>query len=255
MATPTDVATRAGVNAFFDLQTAKSVEKAGGCRRVGYPGDTLMAAMANRNRDYAPSDPGEMETRALGAATEAGAEAFFAFLTNELMPLIEDHYPVDLGLSTLQGISLGGLFGAWVLFKAPETFANYILGSPAIWWKGEEVWDWEAAWAESNNDLTATVFVSAGELEVAKHQRADAEKIASKNPGMRKLIEGVIAFNDKHGWPEIANLTPRFAERLSSRGYPGLRIHCHNFPDETHMSAPPMITSRGLRYVFGSWQP
>ena len=30
MATPTDVATRAGVNAFFDLQTAKSVEKAGG---------------------------------------------------------------------------------------------------------------------------------------------------------------------------------------------------------------------------------
>ena len=34
MATPTNVATRAGVNAFFDLQTASSVEKATGALRL-----------------------------------------------------------------------------------------------------------------------------------------------------------------------------------------------------------------------------
>jgi hypothetical protein len=42
---------------------------------------------------------------------------------------------------------------------------------------------------------------------------------------------------------------------LRSRNYAGLKIHCHNMPDETHMSVPPAVISRGLRYVFGHWRP
>lgn len=220
---------------------------------IGYPGNTLMQAMANRNRDYAPTAPGENEARALGGMVPAGGPAFLNFIQRELMPLLAERYPVDVSNSTIQGISLGGLFAAWVLLTQPATFKRYILGSPALWWRDEQVWEWEQEYAASNTDIDATVFVSAGELEMAEHVRADAVAIAIKSPPLRDYIESMILWSDEHGWPEIAKLTPTFARRLSERNYPNLKIHCHNMPDENHMSAPPAMTSRGLRYVHGSW--
>ena len=220
---------------------------------IGYSGDSLMESMVNRNRDYAPTEPGENEARTLGGKFSAGGPAFFQFIQDELKPLIATRYSADLGEATLQGISLGGLFASWVLLTNPGAFKRYILGSPALWWREEQVWEWEAEFAVANADIEATVFVSAGALELAEHVRADAVAIAESNPAMRAYIEGVIAWNDERGWPEIAKLAPRFADQLQSRNYPNLKILCHNMLHENHMSAPPAITSRGLRFVNGSW--
>ena len=220
---------------------------------IGYPGNTLMEAMGNRNRDYAPTDPGENEARALGGMVSAGGPAFLRFIQQELLPLLTEKYPVDVADSTIQGISLGGLFAAWVLLTQPATFKRYILGSPALWWRGEQVWEWEQEYASNNSDIDATVFVSAGSLETAEHVRADAVAIAEKTPVLREYIQSMIVWSDEHGWPEIAKLTPELARRLSERNYSKLKIHCHNMPDENHMSAPPAMTSRGLRFVHGSW--
>jgi predicted alpha/beta superfamily hydrolase len=74
---------------------------------IGYPGDTLWSAMANRNRDYAPTDPGEMEARALGISAQAGGAAFLRFIQKELKPALEEKYPIDGSGGTLQGVSLG----------------------------------------------------------------------------------------------------------------------------------------------------
>lgn len=186
---------------------------------------------------------------------EAGALPFLRFIQKELKPLIENHYPVDPNNSTLQGISLGGLFGAWVLLNEPGTFNNYILGSPAIWWRNEEVWQWEGAYAENHNDLPAKVFIGAGALEIEENLRADALAIAEKNPMLCEQIKHMIAWNDAQGWPEVAKLAPQLASQMQLRRYPSLRIHSHIFPDENHMSVMPAISSRGLRYVFGSWEP
>ena len=222
---------------------------------IGYPGDSLAEAMINRNRDYIPSKPGEAEARALGQVSHVGGPAFLQFLEEELKPLLAQHFPVDLEDSTLQGTSLGGLFASWVLLTRPETFQKYILCSPAIWWRNEQVFEWEEAYASNNDDLPASVFIGAGELEVAEHLRTDAAAIAKKNPAMSALIENVISWNDANGWPEVAKLTPQFADRLRARNYPALAIHCHNMPDENHMSASPALSSRGLRYVNQSWSP
>ncbi|PCI79072.1 MAG: hypothetical protein COB20_05650 [SAR86 cluster bacterium] len=220
---------------------------------IGYQGNTLMEAMTNRNRDYAPTEPGENEARALGGLIPAGGPAFLNFIQRELMPLLTERYPVDVSDSTIQGVSLGGLFAAWVLLAQPATFKRYILGSPALWWRDEQVWEWEEEYAARHTDIDATVFVSAGSLEIAEHVRAHAVAIAKETPALREYIESMIAWSDEHGWPEIAKLTPTFARRLSERRYPNLKIHCHNMVDENHMSAPPAMTSRGLRYVHGSW--
>jgi len=62
-------------------------------------------------------------------------------------------------------------------------------------------------------------------------------------------------FLDEHGWPRTTDLPRELAAKLKSRNYQGLRIHCHNMPDETHMSVSPAVLCRGLRYVFDQWQP
>lgn len=222
---------------------------------VGYPGATVREAMVNRNRDYVPSEPGQAEAMALGTPAQPGAKNFLRFLLDELTPTLQAYYPVDPTNSTMVGISLGGLFGAWVLLTEPESFARYILGSPAIWWRGQQAWEWEEEYSRGHNDLPANVFIAAGAHESREYLRKDALAIAEKRPELRDHIEKMVAWSDQNGWPEVANLVPKLAERLHSRAYPGLNLHHMIFPDENHMSVHPFISSRGLRYVFGSWRP
>jgi len=218
---------------------------------IGYPGETLGEAMANRNRDYAPSEPGESEIRALGAASKPGSEAFLRFIREELKPLLIEHYPIKVSDSTLIGVSLGGLFGVWTLLTAPDTFNRYIVASPAIWWRNQQVWQWEEAYASRHNDLDAAVFMGAGALEVTEHLRADALSIAAKNPMLKDHVNSMVKWNDEHGWPEVAKLVPALVSKLTARDYPSLCIDHKIMSDENHMSAPPGLSSRGLRYVFG----
>jgi predicted alpha/beta superfamily hydrolase len=223
---------------------------------VGYPTEGgYLQAIAKRNRDYPPTDGGDYARAMLGPTFAAGGNAFLCFLTQELKPELESRYAIDANDSTFFGSSLGGLFGAWVLLTAPSTFQRYILASPAITWNAEEVWSWERACAEARNELPATVFLSAGELEASDIARRYALETAENNPTLRPRIKVMIAWFEEHGWPRTAEIGPEFVKKLRSRNYAGLKIHCHNMPDETHMSAPPAVISRGLRYVFGHWQP
>jgi predicted alpha/beta superfamily hydrolase len=223
---------------------------------IGYPTDAgSFEGPAKRNRDYAPTDGGEYARAILGSTVAPGGKAFLRFLAEELKPEIESRYSVDSGDTTFIGSSLGGLFGAWTLLTAPTTFQRYILASPLICWNVDEVWNWEQSCADIRTDLPATVFVSAGSLETAQDVREKVVRMAESSPKLRVRIERNIAWFDEHGWPRTDELAPEFVERMRSRNYAGLRIHCHNMPDETHISVPPAVISRGLRYVFKHWQP
>ena len=223
---------------------------------IGYPTESgYLQAISKRNRDYPPTDGGEYARVTLDSAATAGGHEFLRFITEELKPEMSARYAIDADDSTFFGSSLGGLFGAWTLLTAPSTFRRYILASPAITWNNEEVWRWEQQCADNRTDLLATVFVSAGELEAASVARENAVHIVENNPLLRPRIEGIIAWFDEHGWPRTAEIAPEFAQKLRSRNYASLRIHCHNMPDENHMSVPPAVICRGLRYVFDHWDP
>jgi hypothetical protein len=223
---------------------------------VGYPTEAGYAsAVAKRNRDYVPTEGGAYARAVLRESATAGASAFLRFLIEELKPTLQERYPIDSEDATFFGSSLAGLFGAWTLLNAPSTFQKYILASPTISWNDEEVWDWEQSYSVEQQDLPASVFVSAGSLETAEEGRKNALEICAKNPLLRSRVEGMIAWFDEHGWPRTTELAPEFVDRLRARNYPRLKIHCHNMPDETHMSVPPAVLSRGLRYVFNQWQP
>lgn len=77
-----------------------------------------------RSEDFVPNikDPN----------TSSGANRFLDFIKNELIPYVEQNYPVDTSDRGIYGYSLGGLFAAWVLKEEPKLFQRYGIGSPSL---------------------------------------------------------------------------------------------------------------------------
>jgi hypothetical protein len=225
---------------------------------IGYAVDTgFNGTLAKRFRDYTPTPGGELEniTKASMDPEGGGGSDFLLFIQDELKPLIESKYSVDPNDATIAGISLGGLFPSWVLLTQPETFQRYIIMSPSIWWNGEEVWKWESHFAQNHNDINAKVFVTAGSLETSEELKKQIQPILNMDGPIAEIYKPIVKAYDKYGWPKMAEITPVFVDKLESRGYKNLKIHCHNMPDETHLSVGAGAFSRGLRYVFDHWDP
>jgi predicted alpha/beta superfamily hydrolase len=218
---------------------------------IGYPTEEgYFAAMSKRYRDYPPTDGGDYARAILNSSEAPGGARFLRFIIEELKPAMAARYAVDEEDATYIGSSLGGLFGAWTLLTAPETFQRYVLASPTISWNNEEVWRWEKACAGARDTIHARVFIAAGSLEAPEAARREAVKLAAQNSMLRPQVESIIAWFDRSGWPRTAELPRELAAKLRSRGYSGLAVHSEVLPDETHMSVSPAVFSRGLRYVF-----
>ena len=65
-----------------------------------------------------------------------GADAFLNFITDTLIPHIEQHYDVTSHQRYFFGHSFGGLFGLYILFNRPKLFQHYVIASPSLWWGG-----------------------------------------------------------------------------------------------------------------------
>jgi predicted alpha/beta superfamily hydrolase len=222
---------------------------------IGYDSTDFPSISAKRNRDLSPTDGGEH--RALFPSDPrypfGGATAFLQFLVEELKPAVERRYPVDSGNCTVVGSSFGGLFASWVLLTQPSVFQRYVLCSPALWWQSEKVWEWVQHCEVARSELPARVFVTAGGLETIEETKRLMHTLSDRGGSSKFLADRLATFYERQGWPRMAEITPEFASRLQSCNFRGLNVRCHNLPGETHMSAWPAGISRGLRYVFETW--
>jgi predicted alpha/beta superfamily hydrolase len=183
-----------------------------------------------RGRDFSPVLDAEAleRTRAAfagypGELRHGGADAFLAFLEDELKPFIATRCGADPADQTLVGMSLGGLFALHALFTRPQAFNRVVALSPAMWWGDKAIFAAEAALAARASDLPVRLFLGVGELEEA---------------------DGAL-------FSPVSNLAA-MAQSLGGRGYRGLDMTHHVFPGETHMSVYPGAVSRGLRAVFSA---
>ncbi len=194
---------------------------------VGYQVASPFEVVALRSRDLLPTAEAGFAARMqeVGFAVPqgletGGADAFLAFITQELKPFIDARYPTDPANETLVGYSYGGTFAFHTLISAPSTFERYVIGSPVLARDGGELIADERSYAERTSALPATVFLSAGEYEI--------------DNGILESVEQMI-------------------ETLRKRRYEGLVLETHIFEQETHESALAPTLSRGLRAVFGTW--
>ncbi len=198
---------------------------------IGYPAMYDAKAIRGlRFREFCPTEAKsyvervrrEMAGEIPDDIRPGGAGAFLSFINDELKPLIEARYPVDAKDQTLAGMSLGGLFSLFALFKAPAAFQRVVALSPSIWWDERAILGHEADFAKEAKDLPVNLFASIGALEEAAYPPA-------------RMVSNLYEFD----------------AALRGRKYPGLRFAMEVFPQETHNSVYAGSFSRGLRTVFG----
>jgi len=116
--------------------------------------------VTSRVRDYTPFEDA-------GWRVETGqAEQHHHFIKNTVISKIEKRFRAKSSDRTLVGNSLGGLFSAYILMKHPETFDNYIIGSPSVWFKDNQIL------AQLINPLSLEdkkAYISVGKLETPEY--------------------------------------------------------------------------------------
>lgn len=141
---------------------------------IGYPetgspiADT-RDSFTRRDHDLTPThDPKVEESMSKfykRPVPNGDAAGFLKFLQDELIPMIEAEYRADPAKRILAGHSYGGLFGLYAMFESPTLFSILILGSPTLSYGSRFTFDQEAAFAKTNQQLPAKVYLFVGEHE------------------------------------------------------------------------------------------
>jgi predicted alpha/beta superfamily hydrolase len=178
--------------------------------------------------------------------TPPGADAFLAFLRDELTPWLAGRHGADPADATFLGYSLGGLFATHVLLTAPATFRRYAIGSPSLWWDDGAIFAREEAYAAANTDLPARVHLSVGGEETPAGRRRFVEQLP---PDTRAAAE---AEDEAEGVVDMVADMERMVAALAGRGYPSLELEAEVLAGEHHDTGPPFAMSHALRWLHGA---
>lgn len=204
---------------------------------IGYPVDGAYDSVRRSwdmgpppGETYPPHTPGGPDVRT------GGADAFLAFIEEDLKPEIARRVAVDPARQAILGHSFGGLFVLHALLRRPQAFARWISASPAIWWEGAGIVAAAEAFIARGTPCNGRVLLLAGEYE---------QKLAPFQVGAPDEEKRLAGFEDSR----IVDNTRLMAERLAH--VPGLAPDYVFLPGETHMSVLPACMNLAIRFAFG----
>jgi predicted alpha/beta superfamily hydrolase len=205
---------------------------------IGYRMGGIAETTAVRTRDFTPTVDRGFAEYFPSQSRMGGASRFLAFIRDELQPWVAQHYRVGDD-ATFFGHSQGGLFGTYVMFTEPETFRRYAIGSPSLWWDADMMFDYEARYAETHDDLAADAFFSVGAFEDHDGRQREAGRL----PDAERAAAGLR-------YIDMVADTERMVGQLRSRNYPSLHVESAVLGDEFHLTVPSLNLSRALRHLF-----
>ncbi len=152
----------------------------------------------SRNRDYTIRESNRPDIQAKYQLGQAKQHT--TFIRKDVITYVEKNYRTQPDNRTYFGYSLGGQFGAFVLLYKPDTFKNYIIGSPEI---SGEVSEFSSLAAKTRKKLNANLFVSYGSLEtdLAKHANELIRMLNSRNDDSLSISQMVIDGNHSTAFP------------------------------------------------------
>ena len=176
-------------------------------------------AHVSRYRDYSIRQSSNPETQAkfqLGQASN-----HLRFIRNNVFDYIESKYRTLPDNRTYFGFSLGGLFGAYTLLAQPDTFKNYILGSPSIWTSAPYLFSLENA-ALKQKAPEINVFISYGELEkeLSQHLEAFITRLKNKKYQALSSINHIVIESAGHSdsFPMVGVHSVKWLSNLQIKG-------------------------------------
>lgn len=132
--------------------------------------------------------------------TFGNADKHLAFIRNDVFKYVETTYQADSDNRTFFGYSLSGLFGTYTLMTQPDTFTNYIVGSPSV----QLLTKYDINTDASNIKQNANVFISNGNLEEGLGERIEVFLDALQKNTNKKLsvTHAVIKGDHQTAFPE-----------------------------------------------------
>ena len=129
----------------------------------GYMPEMIIVGISNRNnrtRDLTTSKISVRRGRAYDQET-GGADKFMQFIEKELIPYIENKYPVT-DYRTLIGHSYAGLFTINALINYPDLFENYLAIDPSLDWDNQKLLNQSREVLKNNSFKGKSLFISLG---------------------------------------------------------------------------------------------
>jgi predicted alpha/beta superfamily hydrolase len=141
---------------------------------IGYQDARLMDSLRQRDYTYPVASPAD------SFSVSGGGQRFLTFLTQQVLPYVDQHYHTDPGNRTLMGHSLGGYLVLYALAEGLRTqvpaFAHYVAASPSLYYGNDYLRRVVAALPAATTPLPAqTLLLTAGSREL---ERGDAESHA-----------------------------------------------------------------------------
>jgi predicted alpha/beta superfamily hydrolase len=164
------------------------------------------------------------------SATSGGGENFAKFISDELIPYIDSHYPTT-SYRTLIGHSLGGLTSINTLMHHRDIFANYLAIDPSMWWDGRKLLKESIALLDEKKFDHKFLYVA----------------IANTMPGGMSIKEVV---KDTSENTEHIRSILQFVETAKNKSNSGLQFESKYYPDDTHGSVPLIAEYDALRAMF-----
>ncbi len=160
-----------------------------------------VGAHVSRFRDYSSRKSTRPEHQAKYQFGQA--EQHLTFIRNDVMKYIEANFRTDSTRRTYFGYSLGGEFGAFILMSQPDTFKNYILGSPSLKGDVEYIAGLEAEPVRQSNAFETNVLITYGSLEQELGEYADKfiTLLKKKNDPSLSLTHMVIEGSHQTAFP------------------------------------------------------
>ena len=190
---------------------------------IGYATEDVREILRNRYGDLTtPAPPEPMaESDPYFGAQSGGMDAFLTVIFDEIISLVAEHFPIDLGRLALFGHSLGGLTALRAMFTRPDAFQSVMASSPSLHWNQRAIFTEADRFLSRalTGDRRPSLLLSVGSLEDgAFPMTANARDMAQR---LRPTVGGAL-------------------RRMS------LRV----FDDENHESVTPCALSRAVRFAF-----
>lgn len=186
---------------------------------VGISWQSDHSGALSRQRDYTPtpSSPGFKDP-------SGEAARHLAFIRNDVFAYIEQNFKTDTDNRTYIGNSFGGLFGLYIFLTEPQTFKNYVIGSPSIWWDNKYLLSLEAK-TQLNKTLSANMFISVGAEETTTMDSPKNEMVGDAR---------------------------EFYNRLKARNLENLNLELRIIESANHATAFPTTAIQGLWWLFNT---
>jgi predicted alpha/beta superfamily hydrolase len=186
----------------------------------------------DRTRDLTPTHVKKVFDDTTFAKTSGGGENFTKFISDELIPYIDSHYPAT-SYRTMIGHSLGGLMAVNTVVHHPDIFANYLAIDPSMWWDNRKLSNEAATLLDEKNFADKFLYVAVANTMKPGMKLSDLATDTTKDT---EHIRSILAF----------------AEMAKTKTNGGLKFEMKYYGDDDHGSVPLIAEYDALHLMF-SW--